>query len=126
MTVTFGGSITAVLSTALFVLAFTVRHVSLNDDHLRRDQSPDDGQHRLNKRFYKGKEVSDNQYPYIVFLKSFLYNSDADCVQKMCTGTLIHPRFVITLNNCVNNSRFNADSKSETRVSENVNFVYSS
>lgn len=69
------------------------------------------------KRLYNGKEIKDDDFPYIVFLKSMLKTpntSDNDCTEKMCTGTLVHERFVLTLKSCVDHVK----NASEIKVSK--------
>lgn len=61
------------------------------------------------KRVYKGSDVKDGQFPFVVFIKSLLGNKtenstdQVDCREQICTGTLIHARFALTLLSCVVN-----------------------
>jgi len=64
--------------------------------------------HLRQKRLYDGLEADDKQFPFIVFLKILINDTDVidevtleACVIKYCTGTLIHRRFVLTSNYCV-------------------------
>lgn len=61
------------------------------------------------KRVYKGSDVKDDQFLFVVFIRTLLNNKTSyssatlDCMEKICTGTLIHPRFALTLLSCVVN-----------------------
>lgn len=59
------------------------------------------------KRVYAGSDVKDDQFPYVVFIKSFPSNKNnkssdpVECKEQLCTGTLVHTRFALTLLSCV-------------------------
>lgn len=59
------------------------------------------------KRVYKGSDVKDGQYPFVVFIRSSLSDitenstDQVDCREQVCTGTLVHARFALTLLSCV-------------------------
>lgn len=61
--------------------------------------------HLRYKRLYEGTEASDDPSQSVVFLKTAIKNinnSGNECFERMCTGTLIHKRFVLTANRCIN------------------------
>jgi len=68
------------------------------------DGRPTPSNHQRRKRLSAGNEVKEGEYPYVVFLKAmFRPNilSEINCQERICTGTLVHKRFVLTTAYCV-------------------------
>lgn len=59
--------------------------------------------HSRYKRVYNGEKLSDGKFPYVVFLKYLDHpkRMSDPCIEKVCTGTLVHRRYVLTLNSCL-------------------------
>lgn len=67
-------------------------------------------------------EIKDGQFPYLVFLYSLTnyetFNVSSKCMPIMCSGTLIHQRFVLTHRLCIEDTF-----GTKIRVSNNLDFL---
>lgn len=77
--------------------------------------------HVRHKRAYNGFEIMADNIPYIVFL-SINMRSESSCIEVFCTGTLVHPRHVLTLKNCLDRDGFDNVEYSNMKVSIRSNF----
>lgn len=60
--------------------------------------------HLRYRRVSGGSEVVDDKFPYVVHIRTKSPTSSLNhgpCLEKLCTGTLIHPRLVLTHSNCI-------------------------
>lgn len=87
------------------VVAFMLFLVDFGEENRAAVSGPDDGRPApRNKRAFGGSEAAAGKYAFIVFLRTALrpYPRAKDkCSERTCTGTLVHPRFVLTTNFCV-------------------------
>lgn len=74
--------------------------------------------HTRPKRVLNGTVIKNEMFSYVVFLKSVHYK-EYFCQEKLCTGTLIHPRFVLTTYSCINQS-IEIESENRTTVGSNI------
>lgn len=82
----------------------TLLILELNDGRVNCTSDDSLSIHPRTKRLFNGTETANDAFPYIVFLKSLLRdneNAKDKCQERLCTGTLIHERFVLTTKYCV-------------------------
>lgn len=85
------------------------------------DGRPTPSNYQRSKRLYAGDEVKEGQFPYVVFLKTIRSNYDKTCKERLCTGTLVHERFVLTTSYCVMKQNGNKVKVSTTAPEGNQN-----
>lgn len=87
------------------VVAFMLFLIDFGEENRTAVSGPGDSQSApRNKRAFSGNEAPSGKYTFIVFLRTALrpYSRAKDkCSERACTGTLVHPRFVLTTNFCV-------------------------
>lgn len=87
------------------VVAFMLFLINFGEENWTAVSDPDDSRSaQRNKRAFGGSEAPTGKYAFIVFLRTAQrsYPRAKDkCSERACTGTLVHPRFVLTTNFCV-------------------------
>lgn len=82
-------------------------------------------QHIRHKRVFGGTVAEEGKFPYIVFLKAVVHpepiTAPLRCSEKICTGTLIHTRFVLTITSCVQLNKYDVNA-TDIKVSKTNNF----
>lgn len=71
-----------------------------------------------------GAEAAIDKFPYIVFLKTKVDSSEFykdTCNEKLCTGTLIHARLVLTQLNCVMKTKIRVGIKAGSETVDPIN-----
>lgn len=85
-------------SVLLFIAIVSQKYLVVYSNDIRLNA------HDRSKRMSGGVEAALEKFPYVVFLKTKVSSNEFyknTCNEKLCTGTLIHARLVLTQLNCV-------------------------